>query len=235
MPVFGLGQQLVFPPVHLANSDGILAIGGDLSPERLLLAYQSGIFPWYDEQDPIIWWAPDPRFVLWPAELKVSKSMRQVLRRETFRISFDQDFASVISHCQKIPRPGQQGTWITGEMQRAYLALHEAGYAHSVEVWQEETLVGGLYGVSLGGSFFGESMFAHVSNASKAGFITLVRKLEAQGFSMIDCQVYTQHLESLGAKDISRPAFMQQLGLASQHPTAQGNWGDWLSSDIVRS
>lgn len=233
MPVFGLGEQLVFPPVQLSNPDGILAVGGDLQPERLLLAYGSGIFPWYDEEDPIIWWAPDPRFVLFPEDLRVSKSMRQVLRREIFRISFDEDFASVIRHCQKTPRPGQRGTWITDDMQQAYIQLHEQGFAHSVEVWQAEKLVGGLYGVSLGNSFFGESMFAHVSNASKAGFITLVRRLAEKGFELIDCQVYTSHLESLGAQDIPRAEFMARLESSLKHPTQQGKWGNWLPTDPI--
>ncbi|MEO1448089.1 MAG: leucyl/phenylalanyl-tRNA--protein transferase [Bacteroidota bacterium] len=233
MPVFGLGEQLIFPPAHLANPDGILAVGGDLQAERLLLAYENGIFPWYDEEDPIIWWAPDPRFVLFPADLKVSKSMRQVLRRETFRMSFDQDFPAVIRQCQKTPRPGQRGTWITDAMQQAYIDLHEMGFAHSVEVWQDELLVGGLYGVSLGNSFFGESMFAHVSNASKAGFITLVRRLEQEGFQLIDCQVYTKHLESLGAKEIPREQFMRQLAESLNNPAHSGNWGTWLSTDPI--
>ncbi len=225
-----LSEELVFPAIHLADEHGILALGGDLSPERLLLAYQSGIFPWYSQGEPIIWWSPDPRFVLYPAEIKVSKSMRQVFRKQVFEVSFDQNFEEVIKQCSKIKREGQYGTWITDEMQAAYTTLHQLGYAHSVEVWKEGQLVGGLYGVSLGRCFFGESMFSYESNASKTGFITLVQKLLAHDFKLIDCQVHTQHLESLGAVHISREEFINTVKDALQYPTQIGNWQEWLAA-----
>ncbi len=229
MPIFQLSDDLLFPPIHLAEDDGLLAIGGDLSPSRLLLAYRQGIFPWFSEGDPILWWAPHPRFVLYPASLKVSKSMRQVLRRDTFRISYDEAFHEVIQACSRIPRAGQDGTWITDEMLAAYCELHRLGHAHSVEVWQGAQLVGGLYGISIGRCFFGESMFTHVSNASKAGFITLVRKLESLQFGLIDCQMHSQHLESLGAQHISRELFQSTLSKNLQSDSIIGNWGSIFS------
>ncbi|MEO1654165.1 MAG: leucyl/phenylalanyl-tRNA--protein transferase [Bacteroidota bacterium] len=219
-----LNEELVFPSVEEANEYGILAVGGDLSIERLILAYQSGIFPWFSEGEPIVWWAPHPRFVLYPSALKVSKSMRQVLRQDKFRVSYDTAFIEVLKSCQQIKRKGQQGTWITDEMIEAYSQLHDLGYAHSVEVWQENELVGGLYGVSLGKCFYGESMFAKVSNASKVGFITLVQKLEKLDFQIIDCQVHTHHLESLGAVLIPRYQFMQQLEMALSFDSFVGSW-----------
>lgn len=212
MSVFRLNKKLVFPPVQLSEPDGLLAVGGDLSVERLLLAYRSGIFPWYDEP-PILWWSPDPRFVLFPDELKVSASMKQVLRKQIFRISFNEDFAGVIARCSSIPREGQTGTWITPEMQEAYIRLHKAGYAMSVECWQDDVLVGGLYGVKTGAFFFGESMFADVSNASKAAFITFVQRY-AHELKMIDCQVQTTHLASLGAGFITREEFLEIIGFS---------------------
>ena len=224
MPVFELTDSLIFPPPNLANPDGILAIGGDLRPERLLLAYQMGIFPWYSHTEPIIWWSPDPRFILETASLKISKSMRQVLRRNQFQFTFDQAFSDVIAECKQIDRKGQSGTWITHDMLSAYEELHRLGFAHSVEVWENDQLVGGLYGISLGQCFFGESMFAKVSNASKAGFITLVQTLEEQGFTWIDCQVHTDHLERLGAEEIPREEFLSRLTQDLNHPTYQGNW-----------
>lgn len=227
MPVFSLSTQLVFPPVHLSEPDGLLAVGGDLSPDRLLLAYQSGIFPWFSAGEPILWWSPDPRFVLQAPEVVLSKSMKQVLRRNVFRVTFDQAFEEVIGACAKIPRSGQRGTWITRNMQQAYLDLHRLGFAHSVEAWQEDQLVGGLYGVSLGAAFFGESMFAKTSNASKASFLTFALAWQARGHSLIDCQVPTGHLASLGAKEIGRENFLAQVRLALEAPTFQGPWTDW--------
>ncbi|SKA39804.1 leucyl/phenylalanyl-tRNA--protein transferase [Chitinophaga eiseniae] len=210
MPVFRLNKkQLLFPPVHLAEPDGLLAVGGDLSMERLLLAYRSGIFPWFDER-PILWWSPDPRFVLFPADLKVSSSMKQVLRRNQFRITYNAAFPAVIERCSRIPRRGQDGTWITEEMQEAYIRLHQAGYAMSVESWMDDELVGGLYGIRIGACFFGESMFADVSNASKAAFITFVRAY-ADELKLIDCQVETEHLASLGAGFIPRHTFLELI------------------------
>ncbi|PSL42627.1 leucyl/phenylalanyl-tRNA--protein transferase [Chitinophaga niastensis] len=212
MPVFRLHKKLIFPPVQLAEPDGLLAVGGDLSVERLLLAYHSGIFPWYDEP-PILWWSPDPRFVLFPEDLRVSSSMKQVLKKQSFRISFNEDFAGVIARCSRIPRTGQSGTWITPEMQEAYIRLHKAGHAMSVECWQDDQLVGGLYGVKTGAFFFGESMFAEVSNASKAAFITFVQTY-AHELTMIDCQVHTEHLASLGAGFITREEFLEIIGFS---------------------
>ncbi|MBC9913983.1 leucyl/phenylalanyl-tRNA--protein transferase [Chitinophaga varians] len=209
MPVFRLNKQLLFPPVHLAEPDGLLAVGGDLSVERLLLAYRSGIFPWFDER-PILWWSPDPRFVLFPADLNVSSSMKQVLRRQQFRITYNADFPAVIERCSRIARRGQDSTWITDEMQQAYIRLHQAGYAMSVEAWLDDQLAGGLYGVKIGHCFFGESMFSDVSNASKAAFITFVQAY-AKELKLIDCQVETEHLASLGAGFISRETFLELI------------------------
>ncbi|MFY0254860.1 leucyl/phenylalanyl-tRNA--protein transferase [Chitinophaga sp. 30R24] len=211
MSVFQLNKHLVFPPVELSEPDGLLAVGGDLSVERLVLAYRSGIFPWYDNESPILWWSPDPRFVLFPDQLKVSASMKQILRKKQFRISFNEDFAGVVACCSNVHRMGQTGTWITSEMQEAYLRLYHAGYALSVECWQNDRLVGGLYGVKLGACFFGESMFSEVSNASKVAFITFVQQY-AQELTVIDCQVHTEHLASLGAGFISRAAFLEIIG-----------------------
>lgn len=202
-----------FPPVETSSREGILAIGGDLSVKRLVKAYNNGIFPWYDNSQPIIWWSPDPRMVLFPDKLKVSKSMRQLLRRNTFRVSFNQKFETVIRNCAGINRNGQNGTWITDELQEAFVELHKLGFAISVEVWQDNDLVGGLYGVYLREKrvFCGESMFSKVSNASKFGFIKLVEKLKEEGVRLVDCQVYTSHLESLGAEEIPRKEFISFL------------------------
>jgi len=210
MSIFSLTRELVFPPAYLADPDGLLAVGGDLSADRLLLAYRSGIFPWFNE-DPILWWSPDPRFVLFPEELKVSASMKQVLKKQVFKITVNQDFKGVISHCSTIPRAHQDGTWITTQMQEAYLRLHKAGYAISVECWQDNELVGGFYGVRIGHCFFGESMFSKVSNASKAAFITFVHTCIQEKIAVIDCQVHTPHLASLGARFITRDDFLQLL------------------------
>lgn len=206
-----LTKDLVFPPVTLANRDGILAIGGDLSVERLLLAYQSGIFPWFEQGDPIMWWSPNPRMVLFLDELLISKSMRNILNRNIFTVTFNQNFRDVISHCQKVKRDGQNGTWITNEMIEAYCKLNELGIAKSVEVWQNEQLVGGLYGIDLGTIFCGESMFSLVSNASKVAFIALVEQLKEKNYKLLDCQVYNPHLESLGCREIEREEFMDIL------------------------
>ena len=204
-----LNQNIVFPNVQEADEEGMLAVGGDLSVKRLLLAYQSGIFPWFNEDEVILWWSPDPRFVLFPNELKVSKSMKQFLRNCDFEITINKDFKSVIIECAKAKRDGQAGTWITNNMIDAYCKLHEQGVAKSIEVWRNNELVGGFYGVDLNnGVFCGESMFAKESNASKAAFITFIQNTD---YKLIDCQVYTNHLASLGAKDISRDEFMEYL------------------------
>lgn len=210
MPLFALEKDLYFPPVHLAEPDGLLAIGGDLSQERLLLAYRHGIFPWYEGQH-ILWWCPHPRFVLFPDELKVSKSMQQLLKRQVFTFTVNKAFTAVIDNCQTIGRRGQSGTWITPAVKEAYTQLHYAGYAHSAEVWQDDELVGGLYGVRLGKVFFGESMFSKMSNASKYAFISYVQLLKAEGVQLIDCQVHTDHLQSLGARMIDRSEFIALL------------------------
>ena len=207
--MYFLLKELFFPDVTEADRDGILAVGGDLSPERLLLAYQSGIFPWFDSDDPILWWAPHQRMVLFPDELVVSKSMRSILRKEIFTVTFNKDFRGVISNCSQIRKNGQRGTWITSEMIEAYVKLHELGFAKSVEVWQNNELVGGLYGIDLGHVFCGESMFSKVSNASKVAFITLVENLKIRKYKLIDCQVHNDHLESLGAREIDRAEFMK--------------------------
>lgn len=210
MPLFALGQALVFPPVYLSEPDGLLAMGGDLSTERLLLAYRSGIFPWYDGDTPL-WWCPDPRFVLYPQELKVSASMKQLIRRDSFSFTVDQHFSEVIAQCKSTPRKGQDGTWITEEVKAAYTRLHRLGHAHSAEAWKDGELVGGLYGIRMGKVFFGESMFSRATNASKFAFIKYVQQLQSEGVALIDCQVYTAHLESLGARMISRQSFLEQL------------------------
>ncbi|WP_374174867.1 leucyl/phenylalanyl-tRNA--protein transferase [Flavobacterium tructae] len=204
-------NDLFFPPVSEADEEGILAIGGDLDPERLKLAYQSGIFPWFNEGEPILWWSPDPRMVLFLEELIVSKSMRNVLNRKQFAVTFNKNFREVISNCQKIKREGQDGTWISNEMIDAYCKLNEQGIAKSVEVWQDENLVGGLYGIDLGHVFCGESMFSKVSNASKVAFIALVNYLKEGNYQLLDCQVYNSHLESLGCREIDREAFISIL------------------------
>ena len=203
-------NELWFPPVSEALEDGLLAIGGSLQIERLLLAYRSGIFPWYDDEVPM-WWCPDPRFVLFPGQLKVSKSMKQLLKNDAFEFRIDSDFSTVINNCRHTPRNGQDGTWIGDDVVDAYTQLHEMGYAHSAEAWHEGTLVGGLYGIRIGNVFFGESMFSHRSNASKYAFIKYVQQLASEGVQLIDCQVYTEHLESLGACMIPRENFIQLL------------------------
>lgn len=228
MSYYFLGKALYFPPVEQANREGIVAVGGDLSSERLLLAYRSGIFPWFSPGDPIMWWSPNPRFVLYPEKIKVSKSMKQLFKKQAFQVSLDTEFKAVIKNCSSIKRKGQRGTWITKEMQEAYCKLYDLGYAHSVEVWHEGNLVGGLYGVALGKCFFGESMFSKMSNASKYGFITLTKILQEKQFKMIDCQVYTEHLESLGAEFVERQIFMKELANALELPTSQGAWTSWI-------
>ncbi len=206
-----LTDRLEFPPVEEADLWGALAVGGDLSPERLLLAYRSGIFPWYNEGQPIVWYSPDPRFVLYPDRLRVARRMRSVLNQQPFEVTYDTQFSEVIRNCQQIKRPNQPGTWITEAMRAAYIRLHQLGHAHSVEVWQDSRLVGGVYGIALGSLFFGESMFSLVNNASKIGFITLVRRLQQREFTLIDCQVATPHLAQWGAEPISRAHYLSEL------------------------
>jgi leucyl/phenylalanyl-tRNA--protein transferase len=224
MTVFLLSQDLKFPSPERAEEDGLLAVGGDLSEERLLLAYSSGIFPWYSEDSPILWWCPDPRLVLVPEELKVSRSLRQAVKKGTYALTMDTAFEEVIINCAGVHRKEDGGTWITDDMIHAYVKLHESGFAHSVESWREGQLAGGLYGVSLGGVFFGESMFAKERDASKVAFVSLVKKLADWNFELIDCQVKTQHLMSFGAREIPRSQFFVLLRRALRMPEHRGRW-----------
>lgn len=208
-----LTEKLLFPNPENSTEDGLLAIGGDLSVERLMLAYNSGIFPWFEDDQPILWWSPDPRMVLFPEKFKVSKSLHKTLRSEKFKITFNQNFADVIKYCANAPRKGQTGTWITQEMQQAYIALHKAGLAISIEVWENDKLVGGLYGINLPQKkvFCGESMFSLVSDASKVAFYHLSEYVKSKNYKFIDCQIYNEHLESLGAEEIDRLTFLSYL------------------------
>lgn len=224
MPIYQLIDEIVFPPPDDAQSDGLLAVGGDLSTKRLLLGYQMGIFPWYSEGQPILWWSPDPRLVLNPKDFRLSRALRQTLKKGIFQVTFDQSFELVIQACGEVPRRGQEGTWITPEMQKAYIGLHKLGFAHSVESWFEGELVGGLYGVSLGKAFFGESMFFCKADASKVAFATLLELLNGWDFHMVDAQVTTRHLLNLGAKEITRSIFLRQLQEALRFPSHQGPW-----------
>jgi len=225
VPVFRLGEdETLFPPVELAEPDGVLAVGGDLSPRRLLTAYSQGIFPWYSDDMPIVWHSPDPRFSLLPEALHVPQSLKKVLKRKTFEVRLDTSFDAVIDACAKVKRPGQEGTWITSEMKRAYRKLHQMGFAHSAEAWQDDTLVGGLYGVSLGSVFFGESMFARVPDASKVAFVVLVEQLREWGFTLIDCQQETGHLARFGATAWPRPEFVKALEEGLLRQTRKGPW-----------
>jgi leucyl/phenylalanyl-tRNA--protein transferase len=223
VPVFRLGDRLVFPPPALAE-EGLLAVGGDLRPERLLLAYASGIFPWYDEGQPILWHSPDPRMVLEAANLHVPASLRKTIRRRPYRLTFDTAFDAVIAGCASVKRPEGPGTWITPEMIGAYRELHRRGYAHSVETWRGKELAGGLYGVSLGGAYFGESMFARRPDASKVAFVALVEQLARWGITLVDCQVHTEHLERFGAEEWPRERYLEALGQAMGEETRRGVW-----------
>lgn len=209
--MYFLSRELYFPPVERASPEGIVAIGGDLLPERLMLAYRSGIFPWFEEDEPILWWSPPERMVLFPDELKISKSMRNILNRGIFKVTYNTAFRQVITACRSIKREGQDGTWITDDMVQAYCRLHELGVARSFEVWQDGELAGGLYGIDLGHIFCGESMFSRVPNASKVAFICLVQQLKKENYRLLDCQVHNNHLESLGAREIARDEFMAIL------------------------
>jgi leucyl/phenylalanyl-tRNA---protein transferase len=224
MALFRLPRQPVFPDPALAEPDGLLAVGGDLSSERLLSAYARGIFPWYSEDMPILWWSPDPRLVLFPVELHVSRSLRRTMRSGRYAVRTDTAFERVVRHCAEKPRPDQEGTWITPEMIDAYLQLHRHGFAHSVEAFEGETLAGGLYGVSLGSAFFGESMFADRPDSSKVAFATLVEWLRGWRFDLVDCQVRTAHLQRFGAREIPRAEFLARLARALSRPTLRGKW-----------
>lgn len=211
LKMYYVTKELYFPPVEEASYEGILAVGGDLSTERLVLAYKSGIFPWFELDEPILWWSPSERMVVNPQDYKIKKSLRNIINRDIFKITFNQDFEAVITNCQQIQRVGQNGTWITKEMMKAYCKLNKDGFALSVEVWQNEELVGGLYGVDLGTVFCGESMFSKVPNASKVAFVKLIEHLKDKNYRLLDCQVHNDHLEKLGAFEISREAFMKIL------------------------
>lgn len=224
MPVYRLDDRLLFPPPEMADEDGVIAVGGDLKPERLLLAYSTGIFPWYSEGLPIIWHSPDPRMVLRAGDLRVTRSLRKAIRKQPYELRLDTAFADVITACAKTPRPGQAGTWITDDMKQAYVRLYELGFAHSAEAFSDGKLVGGLYGVSLGGAFFGESMFAHADNASKIAFVALVEQLRTWDINLIDSQVYTAHLSRFGAEEWSRKRYLQALHQALKKPTRRGHW-----------
>ncbi len=215
---------MAFPPPDHADEDGLLAIGGELREDWLLLAYQSGIFPWFNEGDPILWWSPDPRFILEPDQVRIHKSMRKTLNDGSYAFSLDAAFNEVIDRCAEIPREGQNGTWITRHMKEAYKKLHKQGMAHSAEVWFGQQLVGGLYGVSIGGAFFGESMFSQMPNASKFALIKLAQWLNEREFHFIDCQIYSKHLENLGAQPIPRAEFLEMLDVAMDEPTYVGRW-----------
>lgn len=231
MPVFRLDDRLVFPPVHLAE-DGLLALGGDLRPERLLLAYTQGIFPWYAENLPILWHSPDPRMVMTTRDLIVQRSLRKAIKRNPYRLTIDTSFREVLQSCAEVPRPGQSGTWLIPEMVEAYMKLHELGFAHSFEAWQGSELVGGLYGVSLGATFFGESMFARAPDASKISFVASIRQLDQWRIGLVDCQVHTDHLERFGAYEVPRLDYLQMLARALDEPTRRGTWKLELDLDV---
>jgi leucyl/phenylalanyl-tRNA---protein transferase len=222
--IYRLASEPVFPDPSEAEPDGLLAVGGDLSPERLLQAYAAGIFPWFSESSPILWWSPDPRLVLEPSWLRVSRSLARTIRRGRYRVRADSAFGEVIRRCAEKPRPGQDGTWITDEMAFAYERLHRLGFAHSFEAWEDETLAGGLYGVSLGGAFFGESMYADRPDASKVAFVRAVEWLAGWDVGLIDCQVKTEHLARMGAREVPRRRFLRDLERALEKPTLRGKW-----------
>jgi leucyl/phenylalanyl-tRNA--protein transferase len=224
MPVYQLSEDLVFPSPHLASREGLLAVGGDLTRSRLLLAYSLGIFPWYSEGEPILWWSPDPRLVLYPNDLKISRSLDKIINKARFNVTVDCAFEQVIKDCARVRLENRERTWIVDEMVKAYCDLHESGFAHSVEAWADDRLAGGLYGVSLGKCFFGESMFTRISNASKVAFVALVNNLKSQGFAMIDCQITTGHLTRFGAREISRARYLDELDEALKAPTLRGKW-----------
>ena len=229
MPVYQLSEDLGFPSPHLASKEGLLAVGGDLTRARLLLAYSQGIFPWYSENEPILWWSPDPRLVLYPDELKISRSLSRVIKKGAYTVTVDCAFEQVINECARVRLENQEGTWIVDEMVEAYCKLHESGFAHSAEAWEGGHLVGGLYGVSLGRCFFGESMFTRLSNASKVAFVSLVQHLQSLNFALIDCQVTTGHLTRFGAREIPRTRYLEELDEGLKTPTLKGKWAFNLS------
>lgn len=224
MPVFLLSEALVFPPPHLASEGGLLAVGGDLRPDRLLLAYRQGIFPWFGEGEPILWWSPDPRLILPPGDIRVARSLNRLINKGVFRVTMDRAFERVIRSCARVRVESNEATWIVDDMIAAYCRLHAEGYAHSVEAWCDGELAGGLYGVSLGGAFFGESMFTRRSNASKVALVYLAQQLCAWSFNVIDCQMATDHLKRFNAAEVSRDAFLALLKESLNMPTRRGCW-----------
>ena len=224
MPVFQLTEKLIFPPAELAENNGLLAIGGDLSPERLLLAYRSGIFPWYSEGDPLLWWSPSPRLVIFPAEFKVPKRLSRLMRQEKYSVTMDIVFRQMITACADTDERHEKGTWITDEMIEAYCQLHDMGYAHSVEYWLDDELAGGLYGISLGGIFFGESMFSTQPNSSKIALVHLLKKMQEWDFDLIDCQMKTEHLMQFGAREIPGTDFREILAISIKGTDHKGKW-----------
>src|SRR3954453_2496751 len=234
MPIYRLGTEPVFPPPELAEPEGVLAIGGDLSAERLMAAYRNGIFPWFEAGGPILWWSPDPRLVLFPDELRITRRLARTIRQGRFETRYDTAFAQVIRACAETPRDHEDGTWITPEMQRAYIRLHELGHAHSMESWRDGELVGGIYGVSVGRVFCGESMFHHETDASKVALAALVERLKPGGVDLIDCQVASQHLLSLGAREISRAEFLRHLKSALTGASPRVAQGVGRGSDCLR-
>ncbi len=228
MPVYQLGAELWFPPANEFEEHGVVAIGGDLSADRIVLAYQQGIFPWFNEGEPILWWCPEKRMVLKPREVKISKSLRNVLNRKKFQIKIDTAFEEVIHQCQNINRQGQDGTWINEDLKSSFIELHHQGLAHSFECWENNELVGGLYGLALGNVFSGESMFSKVSNASKVAFTAMCSMLEKLDFAYVDCQMYNSFLASLGAYEIDRPSFLEINDNSHFGDTIKGNWSGFL-------
>ncbi len=224
MPLFRLSSRLDFPPAWLARSDGLLCIGGDLSCDRILLAYQNGIFPWFSDNEPVLWWSPDPRLVLYPSGIRISRSLRKTVKKNRFRITINQAFEQTIQACAQPRKNPDEGTWLVEEMVDAYIELHHKGHAHSVEAWHRDCLVGGLYGVGIGGMFFGESMFSIHSDASKTALVALARHLDAHGFDLIDCQVTTDHLCRMGAVEIPRYRFLDILGRSIIRQPGSGVW-----------
>ncbi len=224
LPVYRIPDRHLFPDPEDADDSGLLGVGGDLEPARLLLAYSMGIFPWYSEDQPILWWSPDPRYVLHTPRLHVGRSLRKRIRRSDYRITMDTAFDQVIHHCSAVPRPGQEGTWITSEMAGAYVRLHELGFAHSVEAWRGDELVGGLYGVAVGRLYCGESMFARAPDASKEAFVHLVRQLERWGFPLVDAQLHTAHLERFGAEEMPRVEYLHRVASLVRQPGRTGRW-----------
>lgn len=231
MTIYRLDRRVLFPSPEEAEPDGLLAVGGDLSLARLELAYRSGIFPWYTENCPILWYSPDPRMVLTTSALRINRSLRKAIRKKPYTVTLDQEFERVIRACASVPRPGQSGTWITEDMLHAYCEMFEHGLAHSVEAWDGDTLVGGAYGVCLGGIFCGESMYSHAANASKIAFVTLLTQLHRWNIQLIDCQIYTEHLAHFGASEVPRDVFLQWLHQVLQQPTRRGPWR--LDRDLV--